>query len=143
MAASIEWETERVWGYRGTRVGEASHPGPQGDDNDHYQETDEQEEMEARRQYTACETILEGGGGRRGEHENWILDDLDKRGEGIGMRVVGQNFERKLYASEKNIVEAVEKMIRLEIDVLVGTEPGKASRFNEKAGESRDEEVRV
>ena len=48
------------------------------------------------------------------------------------MRVVGQNFERKLYASEKNIVEAVEKMIRLEIDVLVGTEPGKASRFNEK-----------
>ena len=132
MAASIEWETERVWGYRGTRVGEASQPGPQGDDNDHYQETDEQEEMEARRQHNACETILEKEGGRRGEHENWILDDLDKRGEGIGMRVVGQNFERKLYASEKNIVEAVEKMIRLEIDVLVGTEPGKASRFNVK-----------
>ena len=124
--------TGRVWGYRGTRVGEASHPGPQGDDNDHYQETDEQEEMEARRQHNACETILEKEGGRRGEHENWILDDLDKRGEGIGMRVVGQNFERKLYASEKNIVEAVEKMIRLEIDVLVGTEPGKASRFNVK-----------
>ena len=63
MAASIEWETEMVSGYRGTRVGAASHPGPQGDAGDHYQETDEQEEMEARRQYTACETILEGGGG--------------------------------------------------------------------------------
>jgi hypothetical protein len=90
ITTSIEWETERVWGYRGTRVGEASHPGPQGDDNDHNHEIDEQEEMEARRQYNACETILEGEGGRRGEHENWILDDLDKRGEGIGMRVVGQ-----------------------------------------------------
>ena len=99
ITRSTGWETGRVWGYRGTRVGEASHPGPQGDHNDHDHEIDEQEEMEARRQHNACETILEKEGGRRGEHENWILDDLDKRGEGIGMRVVGQNFERKLYAS--------------------------------------------
>ena len=41
MAASIEWETKRVWGYRGTRVSEASHPGPQGDDNDYNHEADE------------------------------------------------------------------------------------------------------
>ena len=126
----ITWETERVWGCRGIRVGEASHPGPE--EGEYSYEDDEQEEFEAQKQQQACESILEVSVGRRADHDNWTLDNLDRRGEGVGMRVATQNFERKLYASEKNIVEAIEKMGRLEIDVLVGTEPGKASRFNIK-----------
>ena len=43
------------------------------------------------------------------------------------MQVATNNFERKLYASKANIEEAIEKMIKLEIDVLVATEPGQAS----------------
>ena len=42
------------------------------------------------------------------------------------------NFERKLCASAANVEEAIEKMIKLEIDVLVATEPGQASIYNEE-----------
>ena len=65
-------------------------------------------------------------------HENWVLDDLDKRGASTGMRVATNKFERKLYASKANVEEAIEKMIKLEIDVLVATEPGQASIYNEE-----------
>ena len=42
-------------------------------------------------------------------HDNWVLDDLDKREASTGMRVATNNFERKLYASKANVEEAIEK----------------------------------
>ena len=61
-----------------------------------------------------------------------MLDNLDKRGASTGMQVATNNFERKLYASKANIEDAIEEMIKLEIDVLVATEPGQASIYNEE-----------
>ena len=56
----------------------------------------------------------------------------DKRGASTGTRVATNNFERTLYTSNANVEEAIEKMITLEIDVLVATEPGQASMHNEE-----------
>jgi endonuclease/exonuclease/phosphatase family metal-dependent hydrolase len=66
----------------------------------------------------------------RAEHDNWRLDDVDERRSSTGLRVMTHNFNRKLYSKEANVVEAMEKMLALGVDVLIGTEPGKASRYN-------------
>ena len=65
------------------------------------------------------------------EHPNWTLDNLDTREEETGMRLASNNFQHKLYASVANMTETMENMVNLKIDVLVGTEPGLASLYNE------------
>ena len=119
-----EVEGKRTWGYKGTRVGEASHPGPMTEDT--------HETFEERINNRFNSEVLEKVQGPSVSHENWSLDDLDKRGTSTGMRVATNNFERKLYASKANVEEAIEKMTELEIDVLVATEPGQASIYNEE-----------
>ena len=47
------------------------------------------------------------------------------------MRLATNNFERKLLGSESTIEGTLEKMGELSIDVLICTEPGQATRFNE------------
>ena len=47
------------------------------------------------------------------------------------MRLASNNFQRKLYASVENMTETMENMVNMKIDVLVGTEPGLASLYNE------------
>ena len=106
------------------RVGEASHPGPATEDI--------HEVFEERIDDRFNSEIVEKIQGLNASHENWVLDNLDKRGASTGMRVATNNFERKLYASKANVEEAIEKMIKLEIDVLVATEPGQASIYNEE-----------
>lgn len=61
-----------------------------------------------------------------------MLDDLDKRGETTGIRAATHNVERKLYASKENVVETIENTKIMEIDVLIATEPGQASIYNEE-----------
>ena len=119
-----EVESKRRWGHKGVRVGEASHPGPMTEDI--------HESFEERTSNRFNSEVLEKMQGLTSSHENWMLDNLDKRGASTGMRVATNNFERKLYASQANIEEAIEKMIKLEIDVLVATEPGQASIYNEE-----------
>ena len=119
-----EVEGKRTWGYKGMRVGEASHPGPVTEDI--------HETFEERINNRFNSEVLEKMQDLSASHENWVLDDLDKRGASTGMRVATNNFERKLYASKANVEEAIEKMIKLEIDVLVATEPGQASIYNEE-----------
>ena len=65
------------------------------------------------------------------EHPNWTLDNLDTRKEETGMRLASNNFQRKLYASVANMTQTMENMVKMEIDVLIGTEPGVASSYNE------------
>ena len=64
-------------------------------------------------------------------HPNRTLDNLDTRGEETGMRLASNNFQRKLYANVANITETLENMVNMKINVLVGTEPGLASLYNE------------
>ena len=64
-------------------------------------------------------------------HLNWTLDDLDSRSKETGLRAATNNFQRKLYASVANMIETFENMVNMEIDVLIGTEPGMASHYNE------------
>ena len=119
-----EVEGKRRWGYKGMRVGEASHPGPGAEDI--------HEIFEERIGDRFNSEVLEKMQGLTASHENLVLDNLDERGASTGMRVATNNFERKLYASKANVEEAIEKMIKLEIDVLVATEPGQASIYNEE-----------
>ena len=65
------------------------------------------------------------------EHPNWTLDNLDTREKETVMRLASNNFQRKLYASVANMTETMENMVNMKIDVLIGTEPGLASLFNE------------
>ena len=67
------------------------------------------------------------------EHPNWTLDNLDTREKETVMRLASNNFQRKLYASVANMTETIimENMVNMKIDVLIGTEPGLASSFNE------------
>ena len=65
------------------------------------------------------------------EHPNWTLDNLDTREKETGMRLAPNNFQRKLYASAANMTETMENMVNMKIDVLIGTEPGLASLYNE------------
>ena len=119
-----EVEGKRRWGYKGMRVGEASHPGPMTEDI--------HETFEERINNRFNSEVLERIQGLSASHENLVLDNLDKREASTGMRVATKNFERKLYASKANVEETIEKMITLEIDVLVATEPGQASIYNEE-----------
>jgi hypothetical protein len=89
-----EVEGKRTWGYKGTRVGEASQPGPMAEDT--------HETFEERINNRFNSEVLEKVQGPSASHENWSLDDLDKRGASTGMRVATNNFERKLYASKAN-----------------------------------------
>ena len=106
------------------RVGEASHPGPVTEDV--------HESFEERINDRFNSEALEKMQGLASNHDSLSLDDLDKRGTSTGMRVATNNFERKLYASKANVEEAIEKMVKLEIDALVTTKPGQASIFNEE-----------
>ena len=65
------------------------------------------------------------------EHLHWTLDNLDTREEETGMRLASNNFQRKLYADVANMTGTLENMVNMKIDVLVGTEPGLASLYNE------------
>ena len=72
----------------------------------------------------------------RAEHENWRMDNLDTRDCSTGLRIVTQNFERKLLGSVENIEEVIQNMEKQEIDVLVATstEPGVASISDYNSG---------
>ena len=63
-------------------------------------------------------------------HGVWKGDNLNHKGSATGMRVATLNFNRILYASDTNMNQALNGMEELQLDVLIGIEPGQASRFN-------------
>ena len=64
-----EVEGKRRWGYKGMRVGEASHPGPMAEDI--------HETFEERINNRFNSEVLERMPILRASHENWVLDNLD------------------------------------------------------------------
>ena len=82
-------------------MGETSHPGPVTEDI--------HEMFEERISNRFNSEVLEKTQGLSASHENWVLDNLDKRGASTGMRVATIDFERKLYASNANVEEAIGK----------------------------------
>ena len=63
-------------------------------------------------------------------HERWLGSNLDKKGDQIGLRAGNNNFHRKLYASKANIAETVVNMKAMNMDLLLGTEPGQGTPTN-------------
>jgi len=113
--------TRRLWGYRGIRIGEASHPGPGiNEDTEIY---------EGKRGMAMGEAFKEAAE-LFANHGVWKGDNLTRKGDSTGMRLAILNFNRKLYVSDANINQALDGMEKLGLDVLIGVEPGQASRFN-------------
>ena len=118
----------RVWGCRGQRVGEAAHPGPG--------ET-EQQFHERRMDKALGEMQQEIAEGMKSSHENWEGDDMDIKRDTTGCRISTQNFERKFYGDEEIIIETIERMEKMQINIMIITEPGKPSYFNQARAKSQ------
>ena len=63
-------------------------------------------------------------------HEVWHGSGLQQRGGNIGARVATNNFQRKLYADDLNVEQTIKQMLKKQIDILVGIEPGQGTREN-------------
>jgi hypothetical protein len=113
--------TRRLWGYKGIRIGEASHPGPG--------MNEDAEIYEGKRGMAMGETFKEAAV-LFNNHGVWKRDNLTRKGNSTGMRLAILNFNRKLYVSDTNINQALGGMEKLELDVLIGVEPSRASLFN-------------
>ena len=75
-------------------------------------------------------TALKEAAELQANHGVWKGDNLNHKGSATGMRVATLNFNRKLYASDTSMNQALDGMEELQLDVLIGIEPGQASRFN-------------
>jgi ribonuclease HI len=93
-------------------------------------ETEEEvERIEAKREEQRYETMKE----RTDElthHTRWIGSNLDIKRKRVGLRVGTNNFQRKLYATEENLIETIVQCEKIKIDILVGTEPGQGTLAN-------------
>ena len=113
---------KRTWGYKGQRVGEASNPGP----------WDSEQEYNKRRMDKSLSDMANNISQTiTSSHENWKGDNMDIKRDASGCRISTQNFERKFYNSEETITEAIEKMETMGINIMIITEPGQASYFNQ------------
>ena len=113
--------TRRLWGYKGIRIGEASHPGPgMNEDTEIY---------EGKRGMAMGEAFKEAAELFK-SHRVWKGDNLTRKGNSTGMRLATLNFNRKLYVSYTNINQALDGMEKLELAVLIGVKPGQGSLFN-------------
>jgi len=117
----------RVWGKKGERIGEASHPGPE-----HWETHDEEDqacereaEAAAQKQIAMADEVDQGA-----RHESWLGSNMDVKGDNIGARVVEVNFQRKLYGSRENVVELIQQCEKMQIDIIVGNEPGPGTPTN-------------
>ena len=63
-------------------------------------------------------------------HDLWKGDNLRIKEDSVGLRIANLNFCRKLYASDLSMTQALDTMERLQLDILIGIEPGQASLFN-------------
>ena len=116
----------RVWGSRGKRIGEASHPGPEKEDEeDDARTVDRDVEREIQKQFGMAEET-----DARAHHKHWIGSKIGKKGKHIGARIITINFQRKLYGSKENVIELIERCEELGVDIIVGTEPGQGSPSN-------------
>ena len=67
------------------------------------------------------------------ENTRWIGDDMDIRADCIGARIATLNTQRKFFSSEVHWEMIKELIDKLDIDILVITEPGKADEMREAA----------
>jgi exonuclease III len=58
----------------------------------------------------------------------WKGDFMDQKDKLTGLRLAIQNFERQLYATDEAIQNTAIRIKELEIDILIGFEPGKGDR---------------
>ena len=63
-------------------------------------------------------------------HTEWIGSNLKYKRPSVGARIGTNNFQRKLYPSNENVIEMIEQCERLKIDLLLGTEPGQGTIEN-------------
>ena len=63
-------------------------------------------------------------------HDRWIGSYMDIKAKNIGLRISTSNFQRKLYSSKENIIETINRCDELEINMLLGTEPGQGTNAN-------------
>ena len=93
--------TRRLWGYKGIRIGEASHPGPG---------MNEDAETYERKRNMAMGEALKEATVLFNNHGVWKGDNLTRKGNSTGMRLAILNFNRKLYVSDTNINQALDGM---------------------------------
>jgi ribonuclease HI/endonuclease/exonuclease/phosphatase family metal-dependent hydrolase len=60
----------------------------------------------------------------------YLGDDMRVKGPSTGLRIVTNNFQRKLYANTANLIETMLFMSDTQTDIIVGTEPGLSNAFN-------------
>jgi hypothetical protein len=65
------------------------------------------------------------------EHSEWRGDNMGDRKPETGLRLVTQNFERQLYATERAQTATAASMKAMDIDILVGFEPGLGNTENQ------------
>ena len=63
-------------------------------------------------------------------HEYWLGTNMGEKGKSTGLRIATNNFQRKLYANDENIIETIQQCETHKIDMIIATEPGQGTIEN-------------